>query len=137
MPYYHVLAKIGNDKVYRKLFVDLDEKALNKNFLKAYRKNKAFLSGNEQIKPAELLSIKIIRTENKSQLECDERLRNTSALGLFMVSSGILATAGTDVTNIFIKGGAGYKAGFWPQFMKVGSLIGAIVGGVAKWKGWL
>ena len=73
---------------------------------------------------------------------------NRSSDGVFVLSAGggyapkDIARAGDDVTQIFLKGPPGYKAGQWSSTIKVIAWIGGIfsaviAAGVIKWLGWV
>jgi hypothetical protein len=157
MPYHHVIAKVGTEEKFRELFTDLTVEELSERFVKPYEKGTSFFSGNDLISPNDLRSVQIIWTERKNEVERDEinrkdresidRLNNSSS-SVFIVSVGggyepqDIAEAGEDLTQTFINGHPGFKAGRWESSIKVVDWVGGIVAtvvaaGIAKWLGWL
>jgi hypothetical protein len=157
MPYHHVIAKIGAEEKFRVLFTDLTIEELGERFVKPYEKGNLFFSGNDLISPNDLRSVQIIRTERQNEVERGEINRkdresidrlNDSDSGVFFVSLGVgyepqdIAEAGEDLTNAFIKGHPGFKAGRWESSIKVIAWVGGIVAtvvaaGIIKSLGWL
>jgi hypothetical protein len=157
MPYFHVIAKATSEDKFSCLFSDLSSENLAKKFVKPYEKGEKFFSGNDIYSPADLRSIKIIKTERTDQVERDELNRkhreeideiNRSSQHPVFISLGggyepeDIADAGEDVTHSLIKGPPGFKAGKFGAPSKAAGWIGGIIAavaaaGIAKWLGWV
>lgn len=157
MPFHHVIAKVGPEDKSRVLFTDLSVDELKKRFIQPYEKGVAFFSGNDLIRPTDLRSIQIIRTDRPDQTERDEINRkdreqinrlNRSNSDIFFVSIGggyqpqDIAEVGADLTHDFIRGHPGFKAGKWEPSMKVlawvaGIAATVVAAGAVKLLGWL
>ena len=157
MPYFHVVAKTTSGDKYSCLFLDLSQEDLMRKFVRPYENGKKFFSGNDIYSPADLISIKIIKTARTAQVERDEINRkhrekidetNRSSQYAVFISLGggyepeDIAEAGEDVTHSFIKGPPGLKAGKFSAPLKAVGWIGGIVAavaaaGIAKWLGWV
>lgn len=157
MTYHHVIAKVGAENKFRKLFSDLSAKALRECFINPYEKGESFFSGNDLISPSDLRSIQIIRTDRSEEIERDEINRkdrakidelNNSSSGVFLVSVGggyepqDISEVGEDITHTLIKGAPGFKAGRWDPSMKAigwiaGIIATVVAAGIVKWLGWV
>lgn len=157
MPFFHVIGKASSEDKFSCLFSDLSSEDLTKKFVAPYEKGEKFFSGNDIYSPADLRSIKIIKTAQTDQVERDKINRkhleeidkiNRSGQHAFFISTGggyepeDIAEAGEDVTHSLIKGPPGFKAGKFGAPLKAASWIGGIIAtvvaaGIAKWLGWV
>ena len=157
MHYYHVIAKTKKDENYQCLFFDLSAEDLKKRFVKPYHSGKSYFSLNNVIAPTTLVSLQIIRTERKAEIELDELSKAYTAridkdnhahdaqffvIGLGYYGMQDIAEAGEDVTHSFIKGPPGHKniiiAMSHTMLKPVGTVATGMLVGYIIWKmGWI
>lgn len=157
MTYHHVIAKVGSGDKFRCLFSDISAADLRKKFILPYERGTGFFCGSDLISPAEIRSLKIVRTNNPDEVEraeinradqarIDEFNRTSGGLTIIGFGGGYepedIEGAGEDVTHVLIKGPPGFKAGRWAPSKKVmgwffGILASVVAAGAAKWLGWV
>lgn len=156
MSFHHVIAKVGSENKARVLFADFSLDELRKCFVKPYEKGVKFFSGNDLISPYDLCSVQIIQTDRSDEIERDEINRkdreridqlNASSTNIFFLNIGVgydpqdIVEVGVDLTQDFINGPPGFRAGKWESYKKVLAWLGGIVStvvaaGLVKWLGW-
>jgi hypothetical protein len=154
MTFHHVIAKVGSDTKPRCLFIDLSAADLRSRFVKPYDRGHSFFSGTDLIAPSDIKSLQIISTARPEQIERSEINRrdldridelNRSSDCVVIISPGAgyapedIAQAGSDVTQVFIKGPPGHKSGRWLPSLKVlGWTAGIAAAIIAAWlSNWL
>jgi hypothetical protein len=126
MPYFHVVAEL-DDALGKPvaIFMDLDQRELRTQFLKPYERGIDLVSQNSLYPVRRLRKIHVIQTEALSEHELKEvqrksreeidRLNRDSSVVFVSAGHGYdpedIVYAGTDVTQVFIDGPPGTKAG--------------------------
>lgn len=147
MSFYHVIVQTRSSLEFRVLFEDLSRRQLQLKFLRPYRRGKDILCGGEIVHLNEIASVKIIFTEQASELERQclyERSRtaidrfNRESEGVFFLGTGHgyapedIEEAGADVTTRFINDVPGHSKFSVSAFIleHAFSIFGTVIGGL-------